>query len=116
MNAPSTYLLMLMSSGYHEIITVLNCRIFVGTWNVGGRTPNNTLNLEDFLQVEGSSDLYVLGYDELSCLSACQTFDLLAYLMILFALLSREFLIHAKSWTLSFVMTTHTFRCDFNIE
>ncbi|KAI6699612.1 hypothetical protein NL676_013936 [Syzygium grande] len=45
-------------------------RIFVGTWNVGGRTPNNTLNLEDFLQVEGSSDLYVLGFQEVVPLSA----------------------------------------------
>ncbi|XP_030535074.2 type I inositol polyphosphate 5-phosphatase 5 [Rhodamnia argentea] len=45
-------------------------RIFVGTWNVGGRTPNNTLNLEDFLQVEGSSDLYVLGFQEIVPLSA----------------------------------------------
>lgn len=34
----------------------------MGTWNVGGRSPNNGLNLEDFLQVEGSSDIYVLGY------------------------------------------------------
>ena len=36
--------------------------MFVATWNVGGKTPNNGLNLEDFLQVEGSSDIYVLGY------------------------------------------------------
>ena len=42
---------------------VNDCRIFVGTWNVGGKTPNSSLNLEDFLQVEGSSDIYVLGYD-----------------------------------------------------
>ncbi|KAK3411680.1 hypothetical protein EUGRSUZ_I00419 [Eucalyptus grandis] len=45
-------------------------RIFAGTWNVGGRTPNNTLNLQDFLQVEGSSDLYVLGFQEIVPLSA----------------------------------------------
>ena len=42
----------------------LGCRIFVATWNVGGKTPNNCLNLEDFLQVEDSPDIYVLGYDK----------------------------------------------------
>lgn len=40
-----------------------NFRVFAGTWNVGGKTPNHGLNLEDFLQVEGSADIYVLGYD-----------------------------------------------------
>ncbi|KAF8411493.1 hypothetical protein HHK36_004045 [Tetracentron sinense] len=42
---------------------VLCCRIFVATWNVGGNTPSNGLELEDFSQVEGSSDIYVLEYD-----------------------------------------------------
>ncbi|KAF3441034.1 hypothetical protein FNV43_RR19320 [Rhamnella rubrinervis] len=45
-------------------------RMFVGTWNVGGKTPNNGLNLEDFLKVEGSSDIYVLGFQEIVPLSA----------------------------------------------
>nr|DAD40286.1 TPA_asm: hypothetical protein HUJ06_014609 [Nelumbo nucifera] len=45
-------------------------RIFVGTWNVGGRCPNNGINLEDFLQVEGSSDIYVLGFQEIVPLNA----------------------------------------------
>ncbi|KAK9271830.1 hypothetical protein L1049_002195 [Liquidambar formosana] len=49
---------------------VQDVRIFVGTWNVGGKTPNNGLNLEDFLQVEGSSDIYVLGFQEIVPLSA----------------------------------------------
>lgn len=39
-----------------------NCRVFVATWNVGGNNPNRGLNLEDFLQVEGSADMYILGY------------------------------------------------------
>lgn len=34
----------------------------MGTWNVGGRPPNSSLNLEDFLQIEGLPDIYVLGY------------------------------------------------------
>ncbi|KAH6803848.1 DNAse I-like superfamily protein, partial [Perilla frutescens var. frutescens] len=42
-----------------------NIRVFVGTWNVGGNTPNHGMNLEDFLQVEGSADLYVLGFQEI---------------------------------------------------
>ncbi|KAJ6916922.1 hypothetical protein NC652_019356 [Populus alba x Populus x berolinensis] len=39
-------------------------RISVATWNVGGKAPNPDLNLEDFLQVEGSADIYVCGYDK----------------------------------------------------
>lgn len=38
-------------------------RVFVATWNVGGRTPNNDLNLEDFLLVEGTADIYICGYE-----------------------------------------------------
>ncbi|KAG8640960.1 hypothetical protein MANES_13G091400v8 [Manihot esculenta] len=45
-------------------------RIFTGTWNVGGRTPNSCLNLEDFLQVEGCADIYVCGFQEIVPLSA----------------------------------------------
>ncbi|MCI10026.1 type I inositol 145-trisphosphate 5-phosphatase CVP2-like, partial [Trifolium medium] len=36
-------------------------RVFVATWNVGGKSPNFDLNLQDFLLVEGSADIYVLG-------------------------------------------------------
>lgn len=36
-------------------------RIFVATWNVGGRTPNSDMNLEDFLLMEHSADIYVCG-------------------------------------------------------
>lgn len=39
----------------------INCRVFVATWNVGGKTPNHDLKLEDFLLVEDSADIYVLG-------------------------------------------------------
>ena len=47
-----------------EKIMWLDCRICVATWNVGGKTPDPGLNLEDFLQVEDSADIYVCGYDE----------------------------------------------------
>ncbi|KAK9134322.1 hypothetical protein Syun_013652 [Stephania yunnanensis] len=52
------------------IVEVDDFRIFVSTWNVGGKTPNNSLNLEDFLQVEGSADIYVLGFQEIVPLNA----------------------------------------------
>ncbi|KAI3451131.1 hypothetical protein Pfo_007796 [Paulownia fortunei] len=49
---------------------VQDIRVFVATWNVGGNTPNHGLNLEEFLQVEGSADIYVLGFQEIVPLSA----------------------------------------------
>uniref|UniRef100_A0A0D9VL46 Inositol polyphosphate-related phosphatase domain-containing protein n=1 Tax=Leersia perrieri TaxID=77586 RepID=A0A0D9VL46_9ORYZ len=45
-------------------------RVFVGTWNVAGKPPNSTLNLEDFLQIEGLPDIYVLGFQEIVPLNA----------------------------------------------
>lgn len=45
----------------------------MATWNVGGKSPNNGLNLQDFLQVEGSSDVYVLGYVR-KCLTIIKKF------------------------------------------
>ncbi|KAM0878437.1 hypothetical protein ACQ4PT_034881 [Festuca glaucescens] len=45
-------------------------RVFVGTWNVGGKPPNSSLNLEDFLQIEGLPDIYVLGFQEIVPLKA----------------------------------------------
>ncbi|XP_011090513.1 type I inositol polyphosphate 5-phosphatase 5 [Sesamum indicum] len=51
-------------------MTVQDVRIFVGTWNVGGNSPNYGLNLEDFLQAEGSADIYVLGFQEIVPLNA----------------------------------------------
>ncbi|XP_072980107.1 type I inositol polyphosphate 5-phosphatase 5 isoform X1 [Typha angustifolia] len=53
-----------------QVVEVQQHRVFVGTWNVGGKPPNNGLNLEDFLQVEGSSDIYVLGFQEIVPLNA----------------------------------------------
>lgn len=37
-------------------------RILVATWNVGGKSPPNCLNLEDWLHVSPPADIYVLGY------------------------------------------------------
>ncbi|KAJ8428454.1 hypothetical protein Cgig2_024115 [Carnegiea gigantea] len=46
-------------------------RIYVGTWNVGGRTPTyNEVDLNEFLHIEGSSDIYVVGFQEIVPLNA----------------------------------------------
>ncbi|XP_051113828.1 type IV inositol polyphosphate 5-phosphatase 6-like isoform X2 [Andrographis paniculata] len=48
-------------------------RTFVGTWNVGGKTPNNDLNLNDWLRTDhfdSPSDVYVLGFQEIVPLNA----------------------------------------------
>ncbi|KAM0941085.1 putative endonuclease/exonuclease/phosphatase [Dioscorea sansibarensis] len=45
-------------------------RIFVATWNAGGKTPHGGLNLNDFLPADDQSDLYVLGFQEIVPLNA----------------------------------------------
>ncbi|XAR60544.1 hypothetical protein NMG60_11033964, partial [Bertholletia excelsa] len=41
---------------------VMNLRMFVGTWNVGGNSPPEDLNLRDWLQRHASpADVYVIG-------------------------------------------------------
>ncbi|KAL9451104.1 hypothetical protein AB3S75_012787 [Citrus x aurantiifolia] len=49
---------------------VQSFRVFVATWNVGGKTPHSGLNLDDFLQVDGQSDIYILGFQEIVPLNA----------------------------------------------
>ncbi|EOY07612.1 Type I inositol-1,4,5-trisphosphate 5-phosphatase CVP2 [Theobroma cacao] len=38
-----------------------NLRMFVGTWNVGGKSPHEGLNLRDWLRSPAPADIYVLG-------------------------------------------------------
>ncbi|AQK74981.1 Type I inositol polyphosphate 5-phosphatase 5 [Zea mays] len=45
-------------------------RVFVGTWNVGGKPPDSSVNLQEFLQIEGLPDIYVLGFQEIVPLNA----------------------------------------------
>ncbi|CAN6471298.1 unnamed protein product [Victoria cruziana] len=47
-----------------------NLRMFVGTWNVGGKTPNWGLNLKDWLSAQSPADIYVLGFQEIVPLNA----------------------------------------------
>nr|CAD1829509.1 unnamed protein product [Ananas comosus var. bracteatus] len=45
-------------------------RVFVATWNVGGKCPDVGLNLDDFLPTDDHSDIYVLGFQEIVPLNA----------------------------------------------
>uniref|UniRef100_A0A0D3FAJ7 Inositol polyphosphate-related phosphatase domain-containing protein n=1 Tax=Oryza barthii TaxID=65489 RepID=A0A0D3FAJ7_9ORYZ len=54
----------------HRQFDTREYRVFVGTWNVAGKPPNSSLNLEDFLQIEGLPDIYVLGFQEIVPLNA----------------------------------------------
>ncbi|XXG75106.1 hypothetical protein AAC387_Pa07g3686 [Persea americana] len=45
-------------------------RMFVGTWNVGGKAPHGGLNLKDWLSTPTPADIYVLGFQEIVPLNA----------------------------------------------
>ncbi|KAK9011702.1 hypothetical protein V6N11_039785 [Hibiscus sabdariffa] len=53
-----------------SVTEIRDFRIFVATWNVGGKTPNSDMNLEDFFIMEGSADIYVCGFQEIVPLNA----------------------------------------------
>lgn len=48
----------------------LDLRMFVGTWNVGGKSPNEGLNLRNWLTCPSPADIYVIGYQEIVPLNA----------------------------------------------
>ncbi|XP_057471304.1 type I inositol polyphosphate 5-phosphatase 8-like [Actinidia eriantha] len=48
----------------------LNLRMFVGTWNVGGKSPHEGLNLRDWLRTTSPADIFVLGFQEIVPLNA----------------------------------------------
>ncbi|KAL3536364.1 hypothetical protein ACH5RR_004825 [Cinchona calisaya] len=47
-----------------------NLRMFVGTWNVGGNSPNEESTLKDWLRTPTPSDIYVIGFQEVVPLNA----------------------------------------------
>ncbi|PKA48799.1 Type I inositol 1,4,5-trisphosphate 5-phosphatase CVP2 [Apostasia shenzhenica] len=53
-----------------EVTESQEYRIFVATWNVGGRSPPSHLNLEDWLHASSPADIYVLGFQEIVPLNA----------------------------------------------
>ncbi|CAA0836447.1 DNAse I-like superfamily protein [Striga hermonthica] len=44
--------------------------MLVGTWNVGGKSPHDGLNLNDWLKTKSPADIYVLGFQEIVPLNA----------------------------------------------
>ncbi|KAM3378912.1 hypothetical protein P3S68_011325 [Capsicum galapagoense] len=58
-------------------------RMFVGTWNVGGKSPHQELDLGDWLNSTAPADIYVLGkrpYLSDRVLSIFALFDVLEFL------------------------------------
>ncbi|XP_057868598.2 type IV inositol polyphosphate 5-phosphatase 7 [Cryptomeria japonica] len=53
-----------------QVTDVQNLRVFVGTWNVGGKAPYNGLKLDDWLHASPPADIYVLGFQEIVPLNA----------------------------------------------
>ncbi|XVE86749.1 hypothetical protein DITRI_Ditri18aG0058600 [Diplodiscus trichospermus] len=53
-----------------SVTEIRDFRIYVATWNVGGKTPTSDMNLEDFLLIEDSADIYVCGFQEIVPLNA----------------------------------------------
>ncbi|XP_052169130.1 type I inositol polyphosphate 5-phosphatase 4-like [Oryza glaberrima] len=53
-----------------EATVTLDYRIFVATWNVGGRAPPGSLSLDDWLRTSPPADIYVLGFQEIVPLNA----------------------------------------------
>ncbi|KAK9154471.1 hypothetical protein Sjap_001951 [Stephania japonica] len=53
-----------------NVSEVQTLRVFVATWNVGGKPPHSGLNLNNFLPVDEECDIYVLGFQEIVPLNA----------------------------------------------
>uniref|UniRef100_A0A0D9XJV1 Inositol polyphosphate-related phosphatase domain-containing protein n=1 Tax=Leersia perrieri TaxID=77586 RepID=A0A0D9XJV1_9ORYZ len=53
-----------------EATVTLDYRIFVATWNVGGRSPASSLSLDEWLRASPPADIYVLGFQEIVPLNA----------------------------------------------
>ncbi|KAJ3705625.1 hypothetical protein LUZ61_009330 [Rhynchospora tenuis] len=53
-----------------HVTDVQDYRIFVSTWNVGGKSPNRNLNIDDWLHSTPPADIYVLGFQEIVPLNA----------------------------------------------
>ncbi|CAI8594388.1 unnamed protein product [Vicia faba] len=57
----------LQSLEFDSCISTNNLRIFVGSWNVAGRSPIGSLavDLDEWLNLKNSADIYVLGFQEI---------------------------------------------------
>ncbi|XP_028758238.1 type I inositol polyphosphate 5-phosphatase 8 [Neltuma alba] len=45
-------------------------KMFAGTWNLGGTSPNDNLNLMEWLKSPSPADIYVIGFQEIVPLNA----------------------------------------------
>lgn len=52
---------------YKRLIRCKFCRMAVGTWNVGGISPKEDMNLNHWLTTHALADIYVLGYYCYTC-------------------------------------------------
>ncbi|ONK80841.1 uncharacterized protein A4U43_C01F22380, partial [Asparagus officinalis] len=57
-----------------QYINTKELRVFVGTWNVGGKLPSDDLDIEEWLDMEEPADIYVLGLQEIVPLNAGNIF------------------------------------------
>ncbi|XP_064961855.1 type IV inositol polyphosphate 5-phosphatase 7-like [Musa acuminata AAA Group] len=53
-----------------QVADVEDYKIFVSTWNVGGKSPPKNLNLEEWIHASPPADIYVLGFQEIVPLNA----------------------------------------------
>ncbi|XP_057983335.1 type IV inositol polyphosphate 5-phosphatase 6-like isoform X2 [Malania oleifera] len=55
------------SIGMESCISTNELRVFVGSWNVAGRSPVGSLavDLDDWLNLKDAADIYVLGFQEI---------------------------------------------------
>ncbi|MCO5550556.1 hypothetical protein L7F22_004043 [Adiantum nelumboides] len=59
-----------MACSTNEISRKEQFRIFTGTWNVGGKFPQEKMNLEEWLNLTAAADVYVIGFQEIVPLNA----------------------------------------------
>ncbi|KAI9085854.1 hypothetical protein K1719_032268 [Acacia pycnantha] len=52
------------------VADTLNLKMFVGTWNLGGKSPEDNLNLMEWLKSPSPEDIYVIGFQEIVPLNA----------------------------------------------
>jgi len=59
-----------MESELSQVADARDFRVFVGTWNVGGKAPCNGVNLDEWLHISSPADIYILGFQEIVPLNA----------------------------------------------
>lgn len=57
-----------------QYINTKDVRVAIGTWNVAGRTPNEDLEIDDWLCTKEPADIYIIGFQEVVPLNAGNVF------------------------------------------